>query len=206
MKRVFKSTQVLTLSLFMILLCFFIVLNSLSDFKEARVIPILASLEASFSSKMINTNIAPSLSGEKKPISLFSGGAINELEVAFRNSFDVSYAKVNTAGTILQVEINRKNLIDILQKANTVGFYAFHQKLLKFMNGNSQPYRMNIIFGEENPLDASMRDQKTIPDLFIKTGLTRTHFKVSTRKGDPEVITLVFIPLSASLINVEGVE
>lgn len=206
MKRSGDTAQILTLSLFMIVLAFFIVLNSLSDFRQGKVIPVMASLEAEFSSKMAGSESGASLSGTKKDPELFSGGEINDLEVAFKNNFDVLATKMNTAGTVLQVEMNRRNFLDILRKSNTIGFLELRKKLLLFMNNASQPYRLDVVFNEKDPLTSSLEDQKNMPALLIKTGFVHGNFKISTRKGDPELISLVFSPQSKSLMSKEDFE
>lgn len=201
MKKSNDVTQVMALSLFMIVLAFFIVLNSISDFKEEKTIPVLASLEAAFATKIVGEEKAPSMVEDQAVRDLFSGGQINQLEIAFKNNFDILTTKINTAGTKLQVEILRTNFLNVMQKRNTPGFEEFRQKLLLFMNNSSIPYRLDVVFQEENPAKANLGDQKITPDILLQTGFSFGSFKISTRQGNPERLVLMFSPKYQPLLT-----
>ena len=78
------SVQLMSLSLFIMLLAFFIILNAISTFEEDKVRPALESLEYAFSSKLVESKEAAKPSVQKSPEkSLHEGDTFEHLEAFF---------------------------------------------------------------------------------------------------------------------------
>ena len=215
-----KSTQLLSLALFIMLLAFFIVLNALSTFDENKVEPILGNLEKTFSTT--NSDIAqrrpsvrPSDSSEE-----FSGegkaSTINRLKDLFRGRLSQIEITENTEKGIMMVEVPYQDFstatlivgqtADILD-VEEVPFLPTLVSLLKTaQDGNI--YRMDILLQtDEDPLDL----KQNAPDRFRTArdnvgrlsrrledaGLSPYHLSIGLREGQENTLNLIFTPYEA---------
>ena len=96
------SSQLLSLSLFIMLLAFFIVLNAYSSYEDVRVKPIMESLESSFSSRIDQLDdLKPSVTPSEQ-YSYNEGDTIERLEALFKSQISGVEIKVNQReGTML---------------------------------------------------------------------------------------------------------
>jgi hypothetical protein len=95
------SSQLLSLSLFIMLLAFFIVLNAYSSYEDVRVKPIMESLESTFSARIEQLDdLKPSVT----PSNQFShneGDTIERLQALFKSQISGVEIEVNqSAGTM----------------------------------------------------------------------------------------------------------
>ncbi len=75
-----------TLALFIILLSFFIVLNSISSFEEEKIKPVMASIEATFAHRVIQQELAPSVT--KNPDQATGEGTVyDQIDTLFQSQF-----------------------------------------------------------------------------------------------------------------------
>lgn len=79
-----NSGQLLSLSLFIMLLAFFIVLNALSSFEEVKTAPVMESLETAFSTKVTRRDIRPSITPDPLQ-SIREGETVERLDALFKS-------------------------------------------------------------------------------------------------------------------------
>lgn len=109
-------TVVLTLALFIILLSFFIVLNSLSTFEEQRSSSVLQSIELAFTSRIFQENKAPST--KEDPLRLIGEGySLKRVQGLFRATFPtINYIRVDTEKGLFYAEIPLTDLENRIAK------------------------------------------------------------------------------------------
>lgn len=77
------SSQILGLALFIMMLAFFIVLNAISSFEEAKIRPVLASVGNTFASKQLESeNVMPSVT-ESEDESSKEGSTLEQMKALF---------------------------------------------------------------------------------------------------------------------------
>lgn len=81
-----SGSQFQTLALFIILLSFFIVLNSISTFEDEKIKPVLQSIEATFADRVIRKELAPSVT-EDPAQATGNGTVYDHLEALFQSQF-----------------------------------------------------------------------------------------------------------------------
>ena len=75
-----------TLALFIILLSFFVILNSISTFEKQKAVSIMQSIEEAFTTKIFKDDIAPSQTPDALRLA-GEGQAVETLEKLFKSSF-----------------------------------------------------------------------------------------------------------------------
>ena len=196
------ANQFLSLSLFLMLLSFFIVLNSVSDFEETKAVPAaLNSLLLAFSNDVKNIedkpSPAPSLYQDKR-----GGDTIEALEGVFNAHIGGFEAKRNRLGTVLHVQLPMQRFENAVNEATfeNAGFGAgtlqsFMTTLVTVLRSaeNGQPYRIDMVMNvSEDPVILS----ENAPDDFV-TALKRVSDLATTleNKGIPKKM------LSAGLVS-----
>jgi len=158
----------LSLSLFIMLLAFFIVLNTISSYEEEKVKPVLDSIGATFASKVTEFgNDLPSVTASVEK-SLHEGSTLDKLESLFVAQIPAHKAQLNQSSGTMHVELSfddferavialgggtRKETPDNVEAAELLeGFFL--PALVALMNNNNTgyPYRMDVLVTmDENP-------------------------------------------------------
>jgi hypothetical protein len=215
-----NSGQVLALSLFLMLLAFFIVLNAISDFEETRVKPILDSLEKSFAAETIPpTDTNPSVQ-ESESLSVDEGDVTERLEALFRSQIPTYEAATNkTKGTMhvrLPLDEFKQAVMAVGQrqtenKAGKDGQFLlkgfFLPTLIAVIRADKaeMPYRMDMILnvGDNPPhlqndkpkiAQKHVKDMSTLATKLQNSGLPARLQSIGLGNGPEGTVDLVFRP------------
>ena len=100
------ANQFMGLSLFIMLLSFFIILNSISDFEETKARPILSSLDMAFSSSAIDRDENASVSQQQQQESTKEGDTLDKIEGLFNAQVKSFTLQKNRLGTEMYVRLS----------------------------------------------------------------------------------------------------
>lgn len=98
------ANQFLALSLFVMLLSFFIVINAMSNFEESKSRPVLRSVSVAFSTKSLVEEKAPSFV-DAQGDSYTQGDAIDHVEALFRAQITGADITKNSQGTVMHIRL-----------------------------------------------------------------------------------------------------
>lgn len=171
--------QYLGLSLFIILLCFFIVLNSLSSFETSKAQKAVQSVQFAFSGKTEEQEGALPSVRMTPTQSLEEGDALDKLKALFSAQIKSFKVSTNRLGTEMMVRLPVAEFDAALRSASDAGFTeesafkkkggAFLPTLVSLLETaqTEVPYRMDILLNiPENPatmsVDNSDRAQKIL--------------------------------------------
>lgn len=153
------ANQFLALSLFVMLLSFFLILNSMSNFDDTKSRPILNSLSVSFSNEKVEPDNQPNI--EEDPADSFKeGSTLDRVEALFRSQITGVEAEKNRLGTLMHIRLS----VDKFEKGIAMpdadgqvtggGFMPTLVSLLQ-SEENGVPHRMEMILNiEANPAAA----------------------------------------------------
>ena len=214
----------MNLSLFIMLLAFFIVLNAISTFEENKAAKVRRSVEDSFSVKITRDNEAPSVT-QGKAKSINEGNSFDRVEALFKSQFSgVKPSKDLSRGVMMidlpyvkfEKAINALDQYDLTQSParNEVRENFFLPTLSSILqaNINGAPTRMEIYMHmNDNP--ASLQNDQP-RDVRVTTNLLGEFSRkiqsndvpeklinIGIAKGDPTVVRLVFrkyVPFSVT--------
>ncbi len=205
----------MNLSLFIMLLAFFIVLNSLSSYEEAKTALVQRSVELAFSSSAQREDYSPSVTPD--PVkSVKEGDAFERLEVLFQSeivSFELTKSK---SQGIMMIEVpydkfseamlavNQQDLTKTPSRLEARGNF-FLPTLVSLLKTEIEgaATRMEIyLHTAENPAkvqnQAPRELKEVINDLGVfsarlnKQGIPQKLLNIGIAKGDPEFVNLVF--------------
>ncbi|MAZ76528.1 MAG: hypothetical protein CMH31_04415 [Micavibrio sp.] len=211
------SGTLMNLSLFIMLLAFFIVLNSLSSYEEQLVGDVVQSLDTTFSKDPQKEDIAPSVTPD--PVnSVKEGDTFERIDALFQSQI-ISYKK--------SISSNRgKMIIKLPLEKFSRAIMAAGQKDLTKMNVQRNPrgnfiiptlvsilksdkknitYRMNILlqvpdnpahFQNQSPTEmaALMRRGSALTERLEQGGFPQKLLNIGVAKGNPAIVVLVFEP------------
>ena len=206
------ANQFLSLALFLMLLSFFIVMNSVSSFDDTKSAPVMNSLIVAFSNRIPDTPQDPSPTPTPL-VAVSDGDTLSNIEGIFSAHIGNFQATRNRLGTVMHVRAS----VDQFEKAiNIPGFGdyndiavdqqgAFAQTMVTLMRSenNKQPYRVDIVLNTQDD-PAIMQNQS--PENFTNklkrvggfakiledNGLPRRMMSVGLNKGNPAFIDLYF--------------
>ncbi len=206
------ANQFLSLSLFLMLLSFFIVLNAVSDFEDNKSQPVMNSLSMAFSSEAIPQKSAPSFEVSEILDEKREGDTLEALEGVFNAHISGFEVKRNRLGTVMHVRVpvgRFENAIDfpsVPYSEISIGmrgaFLPTMVTLLRSSN-NDQPYRMDMVLNvsrepavylKDNP-NAFRDDLRLVSDFALsmeRAGMPKKMISAGMVKGDPSYIDLYF--------------
>lgn len=212
------ANQFLSLSLFIMLLSFFIILNTMASFDEDKSNPVIKSLNVALSAKEIEENIAQSTIPEVEE-SLNQGSTIDRVEALFDSNISGFQVQKNRFGNemyvTLPLEEFERVMLDIGQGNISQGgafggitgrFIPVLISLLK-SEENDMPYRMDILLNiEQNPAQLQntapgqaallIEKSSTFTKILEEAGLPKILMSTGVEKGQKETIGLSFKPYS----------
>lgn len=206
----------LNLSLFLMLLAFFIVLNSISSFNENKIQPILKNLQLTFS-------VGLPMDGENPSDDLSPAQAINQGSTAERIdalfNAQISGMDITQPGSrgIMVVEMPVEELdrvmttagqIDLTQIKSASGLQTyFLPTLVSLMRSAEQgtPYRLDMFLHiRDNPAVLENSDPRALRQTegvlagyaaaLVKAGLPPEQIHIGVRQGNPDKASLYFRP------------
>ncbi len=207
------ANQFLSLSLFLMLLSFFIVLNSISDFEDNNAVPaVLNSLTLAFSGQTSQitgagaSNILSNYDNKRE------GDALESIDGLFNAHIAGFKARKNRLGTVLNVslpiQLFEKAVKDVsfddlsISKDNSQSFISTLITLLR-SSEKGQPYRidmvMNIsedpaILSRDNPESflGSLKRVSALAETLESNGLPKKMISAGLSKGKEGIIDLYF--------------
>lgn len=213
------GSQIPALSLFIIMLAFFIMLNSVSIIKEERAKPLMDSIEEAFASKITaNENWQPS-TAPADTMGMEEGRVIDRMESLFQGHIaGVKTQKDDVRGVLLM----RMPYADFSAGVSNIGDKAAENK--KFMetltsmlraSAAGQPYRMDIFLQvDDNPaimqddqpqkMKVLMHDLGVLAQQLEKAGLSQRLLSIGVEKGQNGTVELLFRPHEAYTLEREG--
>lgn len=212
------SSQWLGLSLFIMLLAFFIVLNSISSYEAARVSPVMESLGYAFSSRFerIEAEESPSVTPDESE-SVNEGSSLDQLQALFKSQIPSHEAIVSHRRGMMYVKVSFDDFEQAVmavgqrnvpedQEENTQflkGFFLPTLISLMSMDEDKAPYRMDIILNiNENPARLQNQHPKRLAVIMKKmghiagkvedAGLPTKLISSGLQKGEDGMVELIF--------------
>lgn len=214
------SGQLLGLSLFIMLLAFFIVLNAISSFEETKVNPIMENLSYTFSSRLLDKNIDHHPSErESEDTSLKEGETVDRLEALFTARIPSHDAVVSHRKGTMYVRVPYEDFKAAVMAAGQRNALERQEDGAKFLSGfflpalvslmkndaASIPYRMDIVLNvKTNPavlanqqpkqLAAMVKDMSAIAGKIESAGLPARLVSTGLQKGKAGIVEILFRP------------
>lgn len=210
-----NSGQMMNLSLFIMLLAFFIVLNTLSSYEEIKTEQVRRSVELAFSKDPDIKDISPSIKPD--PVkSMQEGHTFERLEALFESQIVSFEATISKSRGIMMVRVPYEKFSGAIMAAGQQDLTKYPSRrdvrgnfflptLVSILRANidGAPTRLEIFLNtQENP--AKLQNQS--PDQFRKIisqagaftrklegqGMPQKLINSGVAKGDPKFVDLVF--------------
>ncbi len=192
------SALLSTLSLFIMLLAFFMMLNASSNFEDDRVKPVLQSLKETFTTRVFRDDIGPSLSPNPELSSGEGHEAYESLSSYFRTSFPGFSPQMIPTRGVLYLELPT----DVFEKKFFGSDKALQKTLIEKMWAYQQLQMEIWINMEQDPgvSSGAARDElrtriNKLSDWAAeleKQGLQKGTLTIGLQKGDPKKVTVLF--------------
>lgn len=219
------ANQFLALSLFLMLLSFFIVLNSVSSFEVSKSQPIMNSLSLAFGSKTVLKPVAPAMEPAEDPFvsGKKEGDTLQELEGLFNASISGFQARRNRFGTIMHVRLpigRFENALDFSSYENLnvqLGRQgAFLPTLITLLRAQErgQSYRLDMVLNSSS--DPAVEDHAQNEDFMgaltritalaqklEQQGLPTKMMSAGLKQGEGEMLDLYFYRYVPFVLPVE---
>ena len=210
------ANQFLSLSLFLMLLSFFIVINSMSTFEQETAVPaVLNSLSLAFSrdQKYIKEYIrGPSAIPSPYEGGKGEGDTLETIEGLFNANIAGFTAKKNRLGTVMHVALPINDFERIVKTATVeapqggdADPMTFSQTMITLLRSaqGGKPYRLDMVYNQENdPMVLLRGAPDTFRDNLIRVsalagylerkGMPKKMMSVGLNKGKPGNIDLFF--------------
>lgn len=216
------GTLLLNLSLFLMLLSFFIILNNVSTFEEEKYRPVMQSLRSTFSTTVMRRDDAANPSVTPDPLqSINEGQTIERIDALFRAQITGFQAETSMARGVMAVSmkleefdraVNSPAQIDLTQRAYGGGLQTFFvPTLVSLIQAREQgtPYRMDMVFhtadapallfnSDPRALETFRQKAASYAAMLEAAGLPPALIGVAMMQGDPATISLIFRPVEAT--------
>lgn len=206
------ANQFLGLSLFIMLLSFFIILNAISNFEITKSRPVLNSLTLAFSNKQ-TLDITPPGLETRRTQNQQLGSTLDRIEELFRSQISSTEAKQNRLGTVMHVRLPfndfQNALINSLTipaepaapNTQTVDLLPMLVSLLETQRNVT--YKMDMVLNVEEELPYLVAEQpgrfavynRAISEVAFKledSGLPKVQLSAGLETGEPGMIDLIF--------------
>lgn len=207
------ANQFLGLSLFIMLLSFFIILNAISSFEVTKSQPVLNSLTVAFSSKRATQDVAPGKI-EMPTKSQQLGSTLDQVQALFQSQIASVQAKQNRLGTTMVIKMpydefqkSLRNSLTVrddtpsLMNADAVDLLPMLVSLLETQRDVT--YKMDMLLQVEDEPTAIISDSparfaslnrsvSALAQTLEEAGLPRKQVSAGLKQGDDGIIELVF--------------
>lgn len=204
--------HLLGLSLFVMLLAFFIVLNAMSDFDEAKVEPMRQSLEETFATKMASDDTLRTVNVQAEERALEQGKTLERIKALFTANIAGTEAITSTERGIMYMRVPRPAFERIVTTLGDGKRPDIVRPMLETFisilrtDGRGIPYRVDITYNlDRNPGRVANREPQKMEELvkaaavtaqtLEKAGLPAKLMSIGLKKGDPDFIELMFTPV-----------
>lgn len=220
-----NGNQLLALSMFIMLLAFFIVLNAVSNFEETKITPTMHSIMHAFASRVVPDmpENLPVMIEEEEADALNEGATIDRLEALFSSHIPNHEAVANQAEGTMHM---RLPLDDFERSVRTIaggGGDPFLPTLVALMRADTpeNAYRMDMMLNvainpsrmqnrEPQQMAVHMRRISDIAARLEQAGLPPRLVAGGIQRGHPGTVDLYFrpyepySPVNAAEINAAG--
>lgn len=205
------GSQILGLSLFVMLLAFFIVLNSKSSFEDMKAQPVAQSIAQSFSSKTL-------VAGDNSPSMIQSvqqgsgeGDTVELLDALFKSQIKTAEVVTNKQRGLMIVRVKRTDFEKAVTNLGTAQGGEFGEPFLQTLGSllrsdkRKKSYQMDMVFfTSDNP--AKLQNEKPqemvavikaaakLAESLEKSGLPAKLMTIGLQQGDPLMVELYFGP------------
>lgn len=204
------GSQLLALSLFIMLLAFFIVLNAISTFEEDKLQDVMLSIEDTFSARITEASNEKPSTAQSDQKSLNEGDTIEQIDALFKAQIPGYEVVKNRQRGMMLVQVPRKEFEDAVKglgdkKASSGFSTAFLPTLVSLMRseGRGTPYRVDVTYYlEDNParlqnqqpqrMAETIRNVGGVARQIEGAGLQARLMTIGLQKGNPEMVDLVF--------------
>lgn len=204
--------HLLGLSLFVMLLAFFIVLNSMSDFDEAKVEPTRQSLEETFAAKLASEDTLRMVNIQAEERALGQGQTLERIKALFTDNIAGTKTITSTQRGVMYMRLPRSEFDRIVTTMEAGNKPDIVKPLLGTFvsilrtDGRGIPYRVDITYNlDRNPGRIANREPKKMQSLvkdaaataqaLEKAGLPANLMTIGLKKGDPQYVELMFTPV-----------
>jgi len=223
-----NSGQMMNLSLFIMLLAFFIVLNSLSSYEELKSEKVRRSLNITF-----NNDAQESLSSSRPSIaqSLSEGHTFDRIEGLFQSQITSFKSEKSKSSGRMNITVEYDRFINAMTQKGQVDIFKYPTRresrdnfflptLVSIVKAdiNGAPTRLEVVFHtKENPPSLQnenpqkmrdvINDIGRISQILQKQGMSQKLITIGVEKGDPEIVNLNFtkyVPFAPVLSEEEG--
>lgn len=181
-----QSAQLLGLSLFVILLAFFIVLNGLSEFSKPKVDQAFNSIEVTFARAIVPSEFTQSSPEEVKEPEDGAGDAIDDLQGSLRSllpNLDMEVTPDSNGGRYMAIRM-RKDQFERLSR-NLMPLFA---RILTEKDAG-QTFSLSLTSYVRNPFDDDAATSFGVINGYartlIKNGLAENRVSLQVEKGNP---------------------
>ncbi len=210
-----NSGQMMNLALFIMLLAFFIVLNSISSYEEVKTARVTRSVEMAFSKDPRRDDIAPSVTPDKTQ-SVNEGDTFERIEALFQGQIASFETTISRSRGIMMVTlpydefsaavmaVGQKDLTKYPSRTDMRGNF-FLPTLVSLIRANidGAPTRMEILFHTKgNPAEIQNQSPAKLGKLIArvgvfsrrleKRGVPQKLLNIGISQGKPELVDLVF--------------
>ena len=218
----------MNLSLFIMLLAFFIVLNSLSSFEEVKAEKVRRSVKIAF-----NNEVEEDLSSTRDSInkSMSEGHTFDRLDGLFQSQITSFKAEKSKSMGRMNVTVEYDKVVEAVTKADQVNILNYPNRrqirdnfflptlvLIMKANIDGAPTRLEIIFHtnkepaylqNQSPkiLQDKINDIGRISRIFEAQGMPQKLLTIGLEKGDADIVDLNFtkyVPFSPVINDKEG--
>lgn len=201
------GSQLLGLSLFVMLLAFFIVLNSISDYQDSAADGIISNLGQTFGSRVhVDGDENPSLSRSEQMQS-GEGSTVEKIEALFKAQVRGLKVAKGTYSGVMMISIPRTEFERMVKDMESEQNFTQTLASLVRSEGRGSPYQMEILYGlQDNPgrihnqdpagMDETIQSISLMASVIERAGLPSRFISAGLQKGDPEMVDLIFKPYS----------
>ncbi|MBX2835058.1 MAG: hypothetical protein KTR28_08830 [Micavibrio sp.] len=192
------ANQYLGLSLFLMLLSFFIILNSMSEFKQDKAAPVLNSLTLAFTpDDEVKLDAGPT---EAPAPAEREGSTLDKIQGLFNAQISGLKAKQNRMGTELRLKMNRDAF---MAEANSTlagdGSAFFLDTLVSLIDTqNTARYKMDMVAsvaGDDRATRESVaQDMSALAGKLEAAGLPQNMISAGIGEGEAGTVELHFRP------------
>lgn len=225
-----NAGQMMNLSLFIMLLAFFIVLNSLSSYEEIKTEQVRRSLTMAFSKDKVS-EIEIESTKEDLAKAIREGHTLDRLDALFQSQISAFNSEKSIRRGVMTVELSLSEFTTAIMSVGQKDFMRYPSRkdirgnfflptLVSIVRSNidNYPVRMEIlIHTPEDPaylqnqkpvdMDKKINLASALTERLEKQGMPIKLINIGLREGDPEKVTLVFRRhVAFSLVDEEGAD
>ncbi len=209
------ASQLMGLSLFVMLLAFFIVLNAISTFHEQKVRPALASIGNAFGLEIAGDGSMPSMA-PSDDASVGEGDSLDHLEALFNAHLSGIEIKQDKTWGTMHIHLPLDQFVSALMAVNpgelkgqeaAISGKLLLPTLVSLLETGEQklPYRMDIVVNTpDDPGNLYNNNPQKLKDLTRQVSSMSTHLErgglpprqmsIGLQKGRPNTVDLYFRP------------